>query len=254
MTRQLVILFLLLLVLADIYFIVILGESSPVVDSQSPMNTYRVFLPIIMRPKYAETPLWVDGFDMGLEYWGSGGLGNWATTVTFFDDPHYGEAALLIPGDGLHEHVYIQHCELESLPSHWIGLQLEFYICEDYFYAFMVVLDILKDPNCYPVWLTYCHAESRVYIFAGDDVINIALPNRLAHGWHTIRLVADTTDMTYRYVKLDGISFDVSGHPLIAEPDNPWIGYCPRVFVFNGEQGTTTSVAVDRVMVFRIDP
>ena len=254
MTRKLLISVLLLAILVGAYFTGTLGGSSSVVDSQWPIYSHRAFLPVIMNQRYLKTLLWADGFDEGLTYWSCRGEGNWATTVTFFDDPYYDKAALLIPGDGYHQRVYMTHCELASLPSHWIGLQLEFYICDDEFYAFMVVLDILKDPNCYPVWVTYCHADGEVYIFAGDDVITIALPDRLAHGWHTIQLVANTTDMTYRYVNLDGWFFDVSGHPLIVEPDNPWTGYCPRVFVFNGEQGTTTSIAVDHVMVFKVDP
>jgi len=218
------------------------------------MNTYRVFLPIVLRPAYVETPLWADAFDEELTYWASAGEGNWATTVTFFDDPYYDKAALLIPGDGLHEHVYIVHTELESLPSHWIGLQLEFYICDDNFFAFMPVLDILKDPNCYPLMVRYRHAAGKLEVRSDGLWTTIATPGQLAHGWHTLRLVADTTDMTYCYVRLDGMSVDLSGYPLEVEPNMPWIGYCPRLFVYNGKAGTTTSIAIDHVMVFRIDP
>ena len=254
MTRKLLISVLLLAILVVAYFAGTLGGSSLVVNSQLPMNTYRVFMPIIMCHRFVETLLWADGFDEELTYWASAGNGNWATTVTFFDDPYYDKAALLIPGDGLHQYVYIAHTELESLPSHWIGLQLEFYICDDNFWAFMPILDILEAPNCYPIHIRYRHAAGKLELHDGTEWITIATPGQLAHGWHTLRLVADTRDMTYWYVRLDGYTTWLFGYYLEVEPDMPWTGYCPRLFVYNGSAGTTTSIAIDHVMVFRIDP
>jgi len=86
-------------------------------------------------------------------------------------------------------------------------------------------------------WVFYDHLAKRLYVIGqGVTEHNVATDYQLAtavHMWHSFKVVIDPALNTYRYLKADGVTYDLSAISINPTSSNerPWINLTFRAYI-----------------------